>query len=65
MKDLTLPQLLMWLNMAEETGYYRGYSRHKLAMEYIRRTRNDTEFVKNFVSLPIIPSMVATKTNDK
>ncbi len=37
MKDLTLPQLLSWLNKAEETGHYRGYSRHELAMEYNRR----------------------------
>ena len=51
MKDLTLSELLAWLNMAEETGHYRGYSRHELAMEYLRRTRNDTEFVKSFVSL--------------
>ena len=51
MKHLTLPQLLMWINKAEETGHYRGYSRHELALEYIRRTRNDTEFVKSFVSL--------------
>jgi hypothetical protein len=51
MKNLTLPQLLMWINKAEETGHYRGYSRHELALEYQRRTRNDTEFVKSFVSL--------------
>jgi len=39
MKDLTLSELLAWLNMAEETGHYRGYSRHAIALEYNKRVK--------------------------
>lgn len=39
MDDLTLSELLAWLNMAEETGHYRGYSRHAIALEYNKRVR--------------------------
>lgn len=39
MENLTLSELLAWLNMAEETGHYRGYSRHAIALEYNRRVR--------------------------
>ena len=39
MENLTLSELLAWLNMAEETGHYHGYSRHAIALEYNKRVR--------------------------
>ena len=39
MKHLTLSELLAWLEMSEQTGHYRGYSRHAIALEYNRRVR--------------------------
>ena len=39
MKNLTLSELLAWLELSEETGHYRGYSRHAIALEYNKRIR--------------------------
>ncbi len=39
MKDLTLSELVDWINKSEETGYYRGFSRHEIALEYHKRIR--------------------------
>ena len=39
MKHLTLSELLEWLEISEETGHYRGYSRHAIALEYNKRIR--------------------------
>jgi hypothetical protein len=39
MENLTLSELLLWLERSEETGYYMGYSRHAIAMAYNKRVR--------------------------
>ena len=49
MENLTLSELLVWLEMSEETGHYRGYSRHAIALEYEKRIRRirEMEVIKN------------------
>jgi len=33
--------LRIWLERSEETGRYRGYSRHEIAMEFFKRVRKN------------------------
>ena len=41
MENLTLSELLAWLEMSEETGHYRGYSRHAIALAYNKRIKQE------------------------
>jgi len=39
MENITLEELYEWLDKSEETGHYRGFSRHQIALEIIKRTK--------------------------
>lgn len=41
LQDLPTVGLRLWLQRSEETGSYRGYSRHEIAMEFMKRVREN------------------------